>query len=170
MLYDLLKKCVSIFFNLLNRVLGGKLPPFGSACVIVEKEHQFLVVELPGERIVFPGGFMNWSELPNEAAEREGYEETGLQLKAGELVGYYPCVTNSWMAMSNISFVFAAEVVGGELMPNAEGTPRWMSEEELRSHLSSHALGILNDYQKRRFQHNTRSGHLKSTELLPLVS
>src|SRR5438132_7149710 len=27
---------------------------------------------LPGNRIVFPGGFMTWRETPQQAAEREG--------------------------------------------------------------------------------------------------
>ena len=34
------------------------LPPFGSAAVIVEKQDCYLVVELPGGRVVFPGGFL----------------------------------------------------------------------------------------------------------------
>ncbi len=58
MLYDLLKICVSIFFNILNTLLGGKLPPLSSAAVIVEEDNRYLVVELPRGRIVFPGGFM----------------------------------------------------------------------------------------------------------------
>ena len=68
MLYDLLKKCVSIVFNIVNLLLGGKLPPFGSAGVIVENEGRYLVVTLPHGKIVFPGGFMTWQEHPRQAA------------------------------------------------------------------------------------------------------
>src|SRR6266700_2518320 len=112
MLYDLLKHCVSLFFNTLNWLLGGKLPPFGSAAVVVEEEDRYLVVELPGRRIVFPGGFMNGNEIPQETAEREGLEETGLILHAGDLIGYYSLISQDWKVMNNISFVFHARVVG----------------------------------------------------------
>ncbi len=55
MLYDLLKICVSIFFNFLNTLLGGKLPLFSSAAVIVEEDNRYLVVELLGGRTRYPG-------------------------------------------------------------------------------------------------------------------
>lgn len=150
MLYDLLKKCVSIFFNLFNKILGGKLPPFGSACVIVESHNRYLVVELPHNRVVFPGGFMNWRETPQQAAEREGREETGLLLQADDLVGYYPCISDSMTNMSTISFVYHAEIVGGALQMNIEGQPRWIHEEDLRPLLSPHSQHILDDYLKYR--------------------
>ena len=40
MLYNMLKICVSVFFNVLNKLMGGKLPPFGTASVIVEKDQE----------------------------------------------------------------------------------------------------------------------------------
>ena len=47
LLYDLLKRGVSLCFNILNVLLGGNLPPFGSAAVLVEEQDRYLVVELP---------------------------------------------------------------------------------------------------------------------------
>jgi ADP-ribose pyrophosphatase YjhB (NUDIX family) len=146
MLYELLKRCVSLFFNMLNRLLGGKLPPFGSAAVVVEQEGRYLIVELPGKRFVFPGGFMHGNELPQEAAEREGLEETGLILRAGDLIGYYSIISQDWKVMNNISFVFQAQLVGGELRQNIEGNPCWLSEQEVRERMEEHGLNILNDY------------------------
>ena len=156
MLYDLLKKCVSIFFNLFNKLLGGKLPPFGSACVIVESQNCYLVVELPHNRIVFPGGFMNWRETPQQAAEREGREETGLVMRADNLIGYYPCVSDSITNMSTVSFVYHAEIVSGALHMNVEGHPRWIHEQELRPLLSTHSRHILDDYLVYRRQQNEK--------------
>lgn len=169
MAYDLLKKCVSIFFNILNWVLGGKLPPFGSACVIVEEQGRFLVVKLPGERVVFPGGFMNWCENPRQGAEREAREETGLEVSASELVGYYSCASDSITCMSTLSFAFAGKVVGGTLHDNMEGQPCWMPEHELRQRLSGHSLSLLEDYLRLRDMKRARSLSL-SRVTLPLVS
>jgi ADP-ribose pyrophosphatase YjhB (NUDIX family) len=163
MFYDLLKKCVSIFFNLLNVLLGGKLPPLGTASVVVERNDYYLVVELPREQIVFPGGFMHWREHPMQTAEREGKEETGLQLSIGPLVGYYPAASDSWLNMSNISFVYQAQVLGGSLRVSAEGKPCWLHETELRQRMSEHSLRILNDYLVCRAQ------RLAAQQLVPVA-
>ena len=152
MLYDILKICVSIFFNLLNRLLGGKLPPFGCACVIVERDGMYLAVKLPRGRTVFPGGFMTWREQPRQAAEREGREETGLLLRATRLIGVYSHASASFIQMSNINFVYQAEVVGGTLRKNIEGQPCWLNENDLRKRLDSGSLHILDDYLQQRAQ------------------
>ncbi len=89
MLYDLLKRGGSVFFNTLNMLLGGNLPPLGSAAVIVEEHDHYLVVELPRGRVVFPGGFMNWREHPPQTAQRAAEEETGHLVRVGELIGSY---------------------------------------------------------------------------------
>ncbi len=149
MLYDLLKVCVSIFFNIMNKLMGGKLPPFGSAAVIVEQEERFLVVELPRGRIAFPGGFMNWHETPQQAAQREGKEETGLDLCIDELLNVYNGASTSWTHMSTISFVFIGHVVGGKLQKNIEGTPHWLTEAELRKRMGRGAQRILDEYLQR---------------------
>ncbi len=146
MIYDMLKMCVSIFFNILNLALSGKLPPFGSAAVIVQENDRYLVIELPRGRLAFPGGFMNWRENPQQAAEREGKEETGLDLQVKALIGFYSSASSSWLHMSNLSFVYQAHVVGGELQNNIEGRPYWITEADLRSRLDKHTLGIFEDY------------------------
>lgn len=146
MLYDILKICVSICFNLLNRLLGGKLPPFGCACVVVERDGMYLTVKLPRGRTVFPGGFMTWREQPRQTAEREGREETGLLLRTTGLVGVYSHASASLIQMSNINFVYRAEVVGGTLRKNMEGQPCWLNESDLRKRLDAGGLRILDDY------------------------
>lgn len=159
MLYDLLKRCVSIFFNLLNLLLGGNLPPFMSACVIVEEDDRYLVVELPGNRVVFPGGFLKYKETPQQGAEREGREETGLQIRVDDVINYYSFRNSSWYSMSNICFAFHGKVVGGELQSNIEGRPHWLHEKELYPRLGADSRMILADYQAYRTQKRNQEGH-----------
>lgn len=145
-LYDLLKTCVSIIFNMVNKVLAGKLPPLGTAGVIVEEKDRYLVVMLPRNRVVFPGGFMTWRETPLQAAEREGKEETGLMLQVAGFIAFYSLASTGWHNMSTTCFAYHARVVGGELRDSMEGRACWMHEEELRQHLTGHSIDMLNDY------------------------
>ncbi len=149
-LYDLLKVCVSVIFNLLNKLLAGKLPPLGSAGVVVEEEDRYLVVMLPRKRVVFPGGFMTWRETPQQAAEREGEEETGLKLQADNLITFYTLASTGWLNMSTTCFVYHARVVSGELSDSLEGHACWMHEEELRKCLTGHSITMLDDYLRYR--------------------
>lgn len=131
------------------------MPPFGCACAIVEQDGQYLVVELPRGRVVFPGGFMTWKEQPRQTAEREGREETGLELCASELMKVYTTPTTSMTRLSTICFVYAAEVTGGELRKNIEGRPYWMGESELRQRLAPDYQRLLDDYLDWRSAHTS---------------
>jgi ADP-ribose pyrophosphatase YjhB (NUDIX family) len=153
MLYDLLKILVSMCFNLLNKLLGGGLPPFGSAAVIVEQDNRYLVVELPRGRLAFPGGFMKWRETPAQTAKREGKEETGLDLHVDHLINIYARTSKSLFNMSTICFIYRAEVLGGKLCKNIEGVPLWLTEDELRNRFDAYTLGILEDYLRFRKVH-----------------
>jgi ADP-ribose pyrophosphatase YjhB (NUDIX family) len=155
MLYDLLKKLVSICFNLLNKLLGGGLPPFGSVAVIVEQDNRFLMVKLPRGHLVFPGGFMKWDETPTQAAQREGKEETGLDLDIGNLITIQSRPSTTPFRMSTVCFIYQAEVSGGKLRKNMEGTPLWLTEDEIRAHFGEETLGIMDDYLEYRSSPST---------------
>ena len=146
MFYQALKKSIGIFFNILNALLKGNLPPFGCVCIIVEQDGQYLIVERPKGSLVFPGGFMRWKERSEQTAQREGKEETGLDLRIGDIIGCYTTPSPGFTAMSTIIIVHRAEVTGGELRSSIEGVPYWVDEETLRDRLESLYHVILNDY------------------------
>ncbi|WP_119065473.1 NUDIX hydrolase [Rubrobacter indicoceani] len=60
----------------------------------------------------FPGGFVERGERVEAAAERETLEETGVVVKAKEIVGLY-----TYDGLVPAIAVYAAEIVGGELAP-----------------------------------------------------
>ncbi|HAH00905.1 MAG TPA: hypothetical protein DCL75_19095, partial [Ktedonobacter sp.] len=64
LLYRMLKGLVGIFFNILNLLLAGNLPPFGCVSIVIRDQDQasYLVIERPEGGFVFPGGFMRWGE------------------------------------------------------------------------------------------------------------
>ncbi len=152
MLYRAFKKSVGIFFNILNMLLKGNLPPFGCVCVLVEQDGQYLVLERPEGPLVLPGGFMRWRELSEQAAQREGREETGLDLRIGSIIGCYTATSVGFVSMSTITIMHRAEVVGGELQSSIEGRPCWIDEETLRTRLHGHDQHIVNDYLQHKNQ------------------
>lgn len=154
MLYNTFKYAVALFFNLLNRLMFGNLPPFGSACVIVEEQERFLVIKRPEGTTVFPGGFMRWKESAEETARREGKEETGLDLRIERMVGYRSTPTIDLDHMSTLTIFFHASVIGGKLRGSIEGQPCWLDEETLHSCLHKYYRPTFDDYLHTRSQEN----------------
>ncbi|MBV8696231.1 MAG: NUDIX hydrolase [Ktedonobacteraceae bacterium] len=153
LLYQLMKSAASIFFNALNTLLADNLPPLSCACVIVEQQNRYLVIERSSGSIAFPGGFVRWREHPRQAACREGKEETGLQLRIGDMINCYSYTSDRFDHMSTTTLAYYAEVVGGELHSSMEGKPRWMSEDRLRTKLAHYHRDMLDDYLRYRSEH-----------------
>lgn len=62
-----------------------------------------------------PGGFLEVDETVTEAAIRETFEETGLVVKPGEIIGLY-----TRLEAAVVVLAFEAEVVSGEFRTNPE--------------------------------------------------
>jgi ADP-ribose pyrophosphatase YjhB (NUDIX family) len=62
-----------------------------------------------------PGGFLEVDETVTEAAIRETFEETGLVVKPGEIIGLY-----SRLEAAVVVLAFEAQVVSGEFRTNPE--------------------------------------------------
>lgn len=143
LLYRMLKGLVGIFFNILNLLLAGNLPPFGCVSIVVKDQGSYLVIERPEGGFVFPGGFMRWREHPVQTAQRECMEETGLKLKVKELIGCSSTTSSGFTRMSTLTVIYYAEVVAGELKNSIEGQVGWHDEAELLEGLQVHQRGIL---------------------------
>lgn len=146
MFYRLLERLAATCFNVLNFLLAGNLPPFGSICLIVEEQGRYLVIERPSGFFVFPGGFMRWHEYPAQTGQREGREETGLELRIGDVVNIYPNPSVHIFRMSTLTICYTAKVIGGELQKSVEGQPRWLDEFEVRGKMHSLYQKMLDDY------------------------
>lgn len=62
-----------------------------------------------------PGGFLEIDETVNQAAIRETYEETGLLVEPGPIIGLY-----TRLEVAVVTIAFEARVVGGTAAPTRE--------------------------------------------------
>jgi len=88
----------------------------GSFVVIFDKKDRVLLSHRRDLDIWnLPGGSVESGELPTDAAVRETYEETGLNIEIKDLVGVYGKLNRD-----ELVFVFTGKAIGGKLMPTRE--------------------------------------------------
>lgn len=160
-LYRMLKSSVGIFFNFFNFLLAGNLPPLGCVTIVVQREDRYLMIERPEGGYVLPGGFMRWKEHPVQTVLREGKEETGLTLKVIDFIGYSSTASYGLTRLSTLSFVYYAEVMGGELRNSIEGRVSWLDEMDTLGKIIPQQRDIFKNFLLYREQ----GGQMKSFQV-----
>jgi 8-oxo-dGTP diphosphatase len=132
MLLDEVKFCVRCGTRLAAHEEFGRLRPKCPACgwiyfadpkvaaaVLLQRDSQVLLVRRVNEPFrgswTLPAGFVDAGEDPRRAAERECLEETGLQVRAGELVDVVG--TREHARGADFVLVFQGNIEGGDLAP-----------------------------------------------------
>lgn len=115
-----------------------KLPLVGVGAVIVCEGRVLLIkrghAPLLGEWSI-PGGLLELGEAVRQGAEREAVEETGLQVRATELLGVFDRVIPDQSQRTLYHYVlvdFLCEVVSGELKASGDAADaRWFTADEV---------------------------------------
>lgn len=101
--------------------------------LIIEHEGKILFLEESREegiRFNIPGGHVDSGESPEEAALREGKEETGYDLRLVSCVGV---LVNTWTSSHSVRLIFRAAIMGGEPSFEAGTAPHWLDLEEFKA-------------------------------------
>lgn len=95
--------------------------PLSHILIAILHEKRFLLTRIEGRGWCIPSGHIEPGETPEEAAQREAYEEAGAHIKNLQLMGYYrllPAGINTAQGESeSYALLYRAEPVSIEPLP-----------------------------------------------------
>jgi len=95
----------SFVYYLSQKVVAGTIPQENGRVLLTRR-----AIHPSYGKWTFPGGYVDWGECVDRAAIRETYEETGLTVELGGLIGVY-----SYPAAPVVIVVYEARVIDGTL-------------------------------------------------------
>ncbi len=115
-------------------------PIVGVGAVIIDDNGKVLLVKRaqpPGKDLwAIPGGIVKLGETLRNAVKREIKEETGLEIKVGDILKIFEVIDkdeNNKIRYHYIIIDFEARVIGGKLHPSSDAlNAKWFSSVELK--------------------------------------
>jgi len=125
--------------------------PFPTVDIIIEIDGQIVLIERANQPIgwALPGGFVDYGESLEVAAEREAREETGLQVDNLRQFAAYSDPARD-PRQHNISFVFTATAIGQPAGGDDAARAVLFRLDDLPRDLCFDHARIIADYRKKR--------------------
>jgi 8-oxo-dGTP diphosphatase len=133
-------------FRLIALLTLGQISPILSACVIVEQDGKFLLIDRSdGLGYTIPGGIVRYRETVEHCVLREAQEETGYTVTIDGIVGVYSSIKRD-PRFRAVSIAYKGAIVSGSVHESGEGKPDWHSPEEVFGHMAFDCESMLKDY------------------------
>jgi 8-oxo-dGTP diphosphatase len=135
-----------IIFRLIALLTLGQISPILSACVIIERDDKFLLIDrADGLGYTIPGGIVRYSETVEQCVLREACEETGYIVTIEGIVGVYSALKRD-PRLRAVSIAYKGSIVGGAMHGSGEGEPCWYAPDEVFGHMAFDCESMLKDY------------------------
>lgn len=135
-----------LIFRTIALLTLGQISPILSACIIIERDGKFLLIERSdGMGYTIPGGIVRYRETVEQCILREAQEETGYQVVLTGMVGVYSSVKRD-PRFRAVAIVYTGTIVGGTEHGSAEGQPCWRTPGEVFGHMAFDCEHMLKDY------------------------
>jgi 8-oxo-dGTP diphosphatase len=134
-------------FRIIALLTLGQISPILSACVIVEQDGKFLLIDRSdGLGYTIPGGIVRYRETVEHCVLREAREETGYTVTIDGIVGVYSSIERD-PRFRAVSIAYKGAIVSGSVQESGEGKPGWYMPEEVFGHMAFDCEHMLKDYQ-----------------------
>jgi 8-oxo-dGTP diphosphatase len=133
-------------FRIIALLTLGQISPILSACIIVEQDGKFLLIDRSdGLGYTIPGGIVRYRETVEHCVLREAQEETGYTVTIDGIVGVYSSIKRD-PRFRAVSIAYKGAIVSGSVHESGEGKPDWHSPEEVFGHMAFDCESMLKDY------------------------
>ena len=124
----------------------GQISPILSACVLIEQEGKFLLIDRSdGLGYTIPGGIVRYRETVEQCVLREAQEETGYTVTIESIVGVYSDIKRD-PRLRAVSLAYKGSITGGSQRGSGEGEPHWLAPDQVFGHMAFDCENMLKDY------------------------
>lgn len=135
-----------IIFRLIALLTLGQISPILSACIIIERDGKFLLINRSdGLGYTIPGGIVRYKETLEQCVLREAQEETGYHVAITNIVGIYSSPKRD-PRLRAVSIAYKGSILSGKEHASKEGLTCWHTAEEVFGHMAFDCELMLKDY------------------------
>jgi ADP-ribose pyrophosphatase YjhB (NUDIX family) len=133
-------------FRLIALLTLGQISPILSACIIIERDGKFLLINRSdGLGYAVPGGIVRYRETLEQCVLREAQEETGYNVAITSIVGIYSSLKRD-PRLRAVSIAYKGSIIDGEEHGSGEGQTCWYTPGEVFGHMAFDCELMLKDY------------------------